>query len=77
MTHPFQVIRIMRDGSETTVHSCNSSHEASTACDLASKWEYANLILPFDKFYASDDNRRDPIEKLEEDYVYDVDLFNN
>ena len=33
MTHPFQVIRIMRDGSETTVHSCNSSHEASTACD--------------------------------------------
>ena len=46
------------------------------ACDLASKWEYEIVILPFDKFYASDDNR-DPIEKLEEDYVYDVDLFNN
>ena len=47
------------------------------ACDLASKWEYEIVILPFDKFYAPDDNRRDPIEKLEEDYVYDVDLFNN
>lgn len=47
------------------------------ACDLASKWEYEIVILPYDKFYASDDNRRDPIEKLEEDYVYDVDLFNN
>lgn len=46
------------------------------ACDLASKWGYEIVILPYDKFYAPDDNRRDPIEKLEEDYVYTVDLFN-
>ena len=46
------------------------------ACDLASKWEYEIVILPYDKFYAPDDNRRDPIEKLEEGYVYTVDLFN-
>ena len=45
------------------------------ACILPSKWEYEIVIVPYDRFYAPDDNRRDPIEKLEEGFVYTVDLF--